>query len=118
MENLDNYANVAMDLITTYGPKLVGAIVVLIVGLWVIGVLTKMVNRAMERSSLDASLRPFFKSLTGTLLKVLLVISVLGMLGIEMTSFIAILSRFLTRFSRLLTIKPSLSPTGGFPPAR
>lgn len=39
MENLDNYANAAMDLITTYGPKLVGAIVVLIVGLWVIGVL-------------------------------------------------------------------------------
>ena len=91
MENLDNYANAARDLIIFYAPKLLGAIVVLIVGLWIIGLLTKMINRSMERSSLDVSLRPFFKGIINTLLKVLLVISVLGMLGIEMTSFIAIL---------------------------
>lgn len=91
MENLDNYANAAMDLIISYGPKLVGAIVVLIIGLWVIKFLTKMITRGMERSSVDASLIPFFKSLIGTLLKILLVISVMGMIGIEMTSFIAIL---------------------------
>ncbi len=91
MENLEKYSNVAMDLIISYGPKLAGAILVLIVGLWVIKFLTKMVNHRMEKISMDESLRPFFKSLIGILLKVLLVISVLGMLGIEMTSFIAIL---------------------------
>ena len=91
MENLNNYTNAAMSLIFLHGPKLLGALLVLILGLWVIKLLTKMVNRTMERSSIDDSLRPFFKSLVGILLKVLLVISVLGMLGIEMTSFIAIL---------------------------
>ena len=91
MENLDSYANAARDLIVTYGPKVVGAIVVLLIGLWIIRLLTNMAGRAMERSSVDASLKPFFKSLINNILKVLLVISVLGMLGIEMTSFIAIL---------------------------
>ena len=45
----------------------------------------------MEKRKIDDSLKPFIKSLTSALLKTLLVITVLGMLGVEMTSFIAIL---------------------------
>jgi small conductance mechanosensitive channel len=45
----------------------------------------------LEKRKTDDSLRPFLKGIVNGLLKVLLVISVLGMLGIEMTSFIAIL---------------------------
>ncbi len=91
MENLEGYSKKLFELALDYGPKLVGAIVVLILGLWVIKIINKMVVRAMERSEMDESLQPFLKSLTSTLLKVLLVISVLGMLGVAMTSFIAIL---------------------------
>lgn len=74
-----------------YGPKLLGAIVVLIIGGWVIKGLTKATGRMMDRSQLDESLKPFLKGLVGMLLKALIFISVLGMIGIEMTSFIAIL---------------------------
>jgi len=45
----------------------------------------------MDKSKMDESLKPFLKGLVGMLLKALLFISVLGMIGIEMTSFIAIL---------------------------
>lgn len=74
-----------------YGPRLIGAIVVWIIGIWVIKLLTKAFVKALEKGKTDESLKPFFKTLVATLLKTLLVISILGMLGIEMTSFIAIL---------------------------
>ena len=85
------YKDYAIDFIMNYGPKLIGAIVVLIIGLWIIKLITKSVNRVMVRSNVDDSLRPFLKSLVNSLLKALLVISIMGMVGIEMTSFIAIL---------------------------
>jgi small conductance mechanosensitive channel len=75
----------------TYGPKLIGAIIVWIVGGWVINAILSGIEKVMQRSKTEASLRPFLKSLTSMMLKVMLVITVLGMLGIEMTSFIAIL---------------------------
>jgi small conductance mechanosensitive channel len=79
------------DLLVQYGPKLLGAIFVLIVGGWIIRLLMRGMKRVMERSKIDNSLKPFLTSLTRTLFRALLFISVLGMVGIEMTSFIAIL---------------------------
>jgi len=73
-----------------YGPKLIGAIIVLIIGGWVIKGLVRALGKMMDKSNTDESLKPFLKSLVGMLLKALLFISVLGMIGIEMTSFIAI----------------------------
>lgn len=83
--------NALSSLIFAYGPKLIGAIVVLIVGMWVIKFLTRLATKVMDKRNMDASLKPFFRSLINITLKTLLVISVLTMLGIEMTSFIAIL---------------------------
>jgi small conductance mechanosensitive channel len=71
--------------------KLIGAILVLIIGLWIVKGMTKTIRRMMEKSKMDESLIPFLGSIIGVILKVLVVISVLGMVGIEMTSFIAIL---------------------------
>jgi small conductance mechanosensitive channel len=88
MENLWEYI---VNSITTYGPILLGAIVVLIIGLRVIRWFEKWLAGRMDKKDVDPSLRPFFKSLAGTLLRVLLLISVMSMIGIQMTSFIAIL---------------------------
>ena len=79
------------DIVLIYGPKLLGAIAVLIIGLWLVGFLTRNFSKILDKRNVDPSLKPFFKSMVNILLKVLLVISVLSMLGIEMTSFIAIL---------------------------
>jgi len=83
--------NQVTEITITYGPKMIAAIVVLIVGVWLIKVVVNGFGTAMEKGGTDPTLMPFLKGIVATLLKVMLVISVLGMLGIEMTSFIAIL---------------------------
>jgi small conductance mechanosensitive channel len=87
----NQYVDTLINLLVVWGPKLVGAIIALIVGLWLANMIANGLGRRMEKNEVDPSLRPFLKSLVGTLLKVLVVVSVLGMVGIQMTSFIAIL---------------------------
>lgn len=84
--------DIALNFIKNYGPNVVGALAALIIGLWVIGWVLKLVNRGLTRAKVDDSLKPFLKSLIGGLLKVMLAISIMTMLGIEMTSFVAILA--------------------------
>lgn len=85
------YTELLIDLALKYGPNILLAIITLIIGLWLIGVFTKAVGRALDRKSIDPSLAPFLKSLIATILKVLLFISVIGMVGVEATSFVAII---------------------------
>lgn len=89
--NWEKYYNKGIELMLTYGPKLIGAILVFIIGRIIIKVIVKSFERILAKKDVDPSLRPFLKGIVGALLKVMLVISVLGMLGIEMTSFVAIL---------------------------
>ncbi len=95
MENLSTHASEIIKMlsgyVTEYGLRLLGAIVVLIIGLWIIKILVKSSQRLMIKGQIDVSLSSFLKSLIDILLKVLLIISVMGMMGIQMTSFIALL---------------------------
>jgi len=79
------------ELLANYGPKLVGAIIVLIIGLWAISLIGKLINRMLDKREVDPTLKPFVKALISATLKVLLAISVIGMLGVQMTSFIALI---------------------------
>ncbi len=89
--NADVLVNQATKLMMIYGPKLVAALFVLIVGSWFINLISKAVSQGMKKAKVDEQLRPFLTGIVSMLMKVMLAISVLGMLGIQMTSFIAIL---------------------------
>ena len=93
MENLDIDGSMQMitDIAINFGGKLLGAIAVLVIGFWLIGIVMKQVRKAMELRDLSPSLKPFLTGLMKSLLQALIIISALGVLGIEMTSFIAIL---------------------------
>ena len=91
MDKLNQYADQAIELLVFYVPKIVTAILVLVIGLWIISLIVKGFHKTSERSSMDPSLEKFLGSLFGMALKIMLVISVISMLGIETTSFIAIL---------------------------
>ena len=91
MEDFQTYLDLALNLIVAYGGKIVLAIITLIVGLWLVKKISKTFRKTMEKRGVDASLVPFLTSLVNALLKALVVISVAGMVGIEMTSFVAIL---------------------------
>ena len=91
MEQIDHYWQLALDYTLTYAPKFLLAILFLIIGLRIISFLMKMVNKGMEKRKTDETLRPFVVSLLGWGLKVMLFISVIQMLGVATTSFIAVL---------------------------
>lgn len=88
---MEKYIDQIIEMLITYGPKLLGAIVVLIIGFWIIKMITKGISRLMQKKEIAPSLQPFFIGMLSMLLKALLIISVMGMIGIQMTSFIAIL---------------------------
>lgn len=90
-ETITNLWDKAIDFISSYGLKLIGAIIVLIIGLWVIKVIVRSLDKAVSKKVDDPSLAGFIKSLASILLKIMLVISIMTMVGIQMTSFIAIL---------------------------
>ncbi len=77
--------------ITQHGLRLVGAIVFLIVGFWITGRIGSMLYSLMEKREIDPSLRSFLRSLISIVLKILVVITILSLVGVPMTSFIAIL---------------------------
>jgi small conductance mechanosensitive channel len=92
MEKVDTYVDKGIDTLILYAPKLVLAILVLILGLWIVKLISKGVNKLMKKQDIDASLRPFLTGLLSAILKIMLVISVIQMIGVQMTSFVAILA--------------------------
>ncbi len=74
-----------------YGLILIGAVIALIIGLWIIKLMVNAAGKMMTNQNIDPSLVPFLKSILNIGLKAALFTSVAGMVGIEMTSFIAIL---------------------------
>lgn len=79
------------DFLLDVGPSLIGAIIVLLVGLKIISWIQNTVGKVMEKREVDASLRPFLNSLMGAILKILLFVSIAGMLGVATTSFVAVI---------------------------
>lgn len=80
--------NQAMSLVMTYAPKVVLAIVTLIVGLWLINRFVGVLDNKLGKK--DPTLNKFLCGLLSVILKILLLISVASMVGIATTSFIAI----------------------------
>ncbi len=91
MVDIEGLTTMIGNFVVKYGLELVGAIVALIIGMWIINMVVAQLGRVMQKRNVDPSLVPFLRSLLGITLKVALFISVAGMVGIEMTSFVAIL---------------------------
>jgi small conductance mechanosensitive channel len=89
--SFEAYSANVTNFVMLYGMRLLSAIITLLVGLWVINRLNRMVFNLMVKKDVDVSLRPFLKSVLAVIMRVLLVILVIAQLGVEMTSFIAIL---------------------------
>ena len=84
--------NQILDLLVQWGTAIVLAIATLIAGLFAIGLVMRLLEKALDRGQIEPSLRSFLCSLSAMLLKALVYITALSVLGIEMTSFVAILA--------------------------
>ena len=88
MESLQSLSNSLLQ----WAPQIAGAILVLIIGFWIVSRITGMFHRAMDRRNWDDDLKPFLKTLVGVLLKILVVITAAGVIGVEVTAFAALLA--------------------------
>jgi small conductance mechanosensitive channel len=91
MQKIQAYSEKIVLMAMEYIPKVLLAVAVLLIGLWMIQKLVQLSMRIMEHRDLDVSLRSFLNSLLSIGLKILLFISVAGLLGIHTTSFVAVL---------------------------
>jgi len=90
-DQVSKWTDTAIELAMSYGPRLILAIIVLILGLWIINRFIRVMSKGMERSNTEPTLARFLCNLTSVGLKALLLISVASMVGIATTSFIAVL---------------------------
>lgn len=74
------------------GGHILTAVVVFIIGKLIVNGLNRLVSRILEKRQIDTSVKTFLKSLTNILLTIILIISVIGALGINTTSFAALLA--------------------------
>jgi len=81
-----------MDTVLAWSPKIVAAILTLMIGFWIVGIISKFIGKSLTKSGIDADLIPFLKSLVSVLLKVLVVIAAAGVVGIEITAFAALIA--------------------------
>ena len=88
MHNSQQY----VDLAITWGIKIVGAIAVFLIGKWLAKVLTNLLRKGLEKSGTDTTLVKFLGDLSYFTLLVLVIIAALGTLGVNTTSFAAIIA--------------------------
>lgn len=81
-----------IDFVSVYGLKVIGAIVIWIIGSWLIKKIMNAVSNLMEKKAYDVSLQKFLTNLIKWVLKILLVITILGTLGIPTAQFAAIVA--------------------------
>jgi small conductance mechanosensitive channel len=89
-ENVQEFIDTTVALVSTWGLKVIGAIAVLIIGRWVAGWIRKGVKTSLEKAKVDASLVPFLSSMIYYVTMAVVMIAVLNLFGIETTSLIAI----------------------------
>lgn len=80
------------EFIATYALQVVGAILTLIIGFWLIGRISRLVERMMEKRGWEVTVRSFLGSIVNWGLKGLLLLSVASMFGINIISFVAVFS--------------------------
>lgn len=104
---MNEYWDKLISLAVLYAPRIVGAILVLIIGFWIASWISKLMAKAMLRTRVQADLVSFLRGLVSVLLKALVVFSAAGIVGIETTSFVAVLAA--AGFAIGLALQGSLS---------
>ena len=89
--NIDQVLQKVWELITIYGIKVIAAIAILVIGRWLAKIASNIVKKMMRKAEIDQTLRRFVASLVYIALMAFVVLAALSQLGIQTTSFIAVL---------------------------
>lgn len=88
---LTNYATLLWNAVLDYSPKIISAFVILIVGIYAIRFITGLIKKVMIKRELDPTLTKFLADILIWALRILLFIAFISKLGVETSSFVAIL---------------------------
>jgi small conductance mechanosensitive channel len=91
VEQLVKVSEAWLPVVLEYSGKLTLALITFLIGWWLVGRLTASISRLLSMRQVDRALGSFIGSLVSIVLKVLLLISVASMVGVETTSFIAMI---------------------------
>lgn len=91
ISSLNDYITGFVRLLIDYSPKLISAFIILFVGLYAIRFINRLVKRIMIKRELDPTLSKFLADSLLWALRVLLFVTFISKLGIETSSFVAIL---------------------------
>jgi small conductance mechanosensitive channel len=90
-EQLSNYATKFIDVLVDYSPKLISAFLILFVGIYAIRLINRIITKIMIQRNLDPTLTKFLSDILIWALRILLFVTFISKLGIETSSFVAIL---------------------------
>lgn len=91
MEKIEPYLTTLWNNVIGYAPKILLALITLWIGLKIIGWISKLLRKQFDRQGIDKSLSPFLTNLVSWILKIMVFISVASIIGIQTTSFVAVL---------------------------
>lgn len=91
IDYISNYASEFLKVLLDYSPKLISAIVILIVGTYAVKIINRVVKNIMISRELEPTLSKFLTDILNWALKILLFVTFISKLGIETSSFVAIL---------------------------
>jgi len=88
---VNNLISSTLEAIGNWTPKILGAIIALVIGLWIVNLLTRLFRKAIGKTNMDQSLIPFLTAAVNFALKIVLFLGIAELLGMGVTSFAAIL---------------------------
>jgi small conductance mechanosensitive channel len=91
INSLESYAKEFIKVLIDYSPKLISALLILFIGLYVIRFINRMVKKIMTKREFDPTLSKFLADILLWALRVLLFVTFISRLGIETSSFVAVL---------------------------
>ena len=89
---MENYIEKATNMAIEYAPRVLLALITLWIGFRIIAWVTRLVTQAMDKSGIEISLSKFLSSLISIGLKIMLLLSVASMFGVETTAFVGVLA--------------------------
>lgn len=90
--NLDKFFHEIIALSVNAGKSILLAIVIFVVGRFLINIINRLISKALDKRKVEPTIQTFLKSFTNILLTILLIISVVSALGVNTTSFAALLA--------------------------
>lgn len=92
--NLDKIYDDVLKWLVSVGPRIIAGVIIVLIGLWLIRLLRKWLNKHLQTKKVTSSVRPFLVNLVIITLQVLLALGFMNIVGIQMTIFAAAIGAF------------------------